>query len=74
VKWCQEVFGSWEMLPKIYCEVLAIKEVSTYIETALKQHSDQLPFLIQLKDSTHKFATNFKQAIVLHGTYFSGFS
>ncbi|KAL1122589.1 hypothetical protein AAG570_002919, partial [Ranatra chinensis] len=72
VKWCQEVFSDWEMLPRIYCDVLAAlsPNMTDCIETALKQQqSEQLLFLIQLKMVTQHFAKNLHNAFAQLGGY-----
>ncbi|XP_014248719.1 conserved oligomeric Golgi complex subunit 7 [Cimex lectularius] len=64
-KWCQKVFNSVNMLPAIYIDVLITleKDMVSAIDLAVKQHQDQLQFLIQLREVTDQFSQSFSNAI-----------
>uniref|UniRef100_A0A023EY93 Conserved oligomeric Golgi complex subunit 7 n=2 Tax=Triatoma infestans TaxID=30076 RepID=A0A023EY93_TRIIF len=69
VKWCSQVFGSVEMLPSIYVDVLVTlqEDITCSIEVALKQQPQPVSFLIQLKEVTDRFADNMRRQLELLG-------
>ncbi|KAK7872478.1 hypothetical protein R5R35_014269 [Gryllus longicercus] len=68
VKWCGQVFSnpsSMHTLVALYADVLSSLEPSpnVCIDAALKQQSDQLRFLMELKQLTKHFAGNLQVAV-----------
>lgn len=70
VKWCSQVFGTIEMLPAIYVDVLVTlqKDITSSIDVALKQQPQPVSFLIQLKEVTDRFAHNMRSQLELLGS------
>lgn len=71
VKWCGQVFGTIEMLPSIYVDVLVTlqKDITSSIDVALKQQPQPISFLIQLKEVTDRFAHNMRSQLEILGQY-----
>ncbi|RZF43006.1 hypothetical protein LSTR_LSTR017680 [Laodelphax striatellus] len=65
VKWCNTVFGQATSLAEVYADVLLNLDPSLNdcIDAALKQHTQQLSFLAQLKQITKNFANNLQVAV-----------
>uniref|UniRef100_T1I1G8 Conserved oligomeric Golgi complex subunit 7 n=1 Tax=Rhodnius prolixus TaxID=13249 RepID=T1I1G8_RHOPR len=71
VKWCGQVFGTIEMLPSIYVDVLVTlqKDITSSIDVALKQQPQPISFLIQLKEVTDRFAHNMRSQLEILGNH-----
>ncbi|KAJ9592818.1 hypothetical protein L9F63_015509, partial [Diploptera punctata] len=68
VKWCSQVFVSTpavSTLVELYADVLVSLDPSfnACIDSALKQQTDQLTFLMQLKQVTKHFAVNLQKML-----------